>query len=106
MIFSDETIQAVWEKARGMPNRNSLEWRQDQCGAWLLRDQYNNSHSDYGWSILIVVPGGGKELENLQPFHWRNSFDIATSKPQCRVKADRNDIDPGQHVDHPRNIIE
>lgn len=106
MIFNDETIQAVWEKARGMPNRNSLEWRQDQCGAWLLHDQYNNSHSDYGWSILLVAPGGGEDLEDLQPFHWRNSFDITTGKPQCRVKADRTDMEPGQQVDHPRNVIE
>lgn len=106
MKFSDETIQAVWEKARGMPDRNTLIWRQDQCGAWIQRDQYNNAHSDYGWKILIIVPGSGEKLDDLQPFHWRNSFDIASSAPHCRVKADRADLMPGQYVGRPRNLIE
>lgn len=105
MTFSENTIQAVWEKGRAPENRNPAEWRRDRCGAWLLREQYNNTKSDYGWKILNIVPGGGDELDNLQPFHWRNSFDIAMGREQCQVKADRADLAPGQVVDHPRNIM-
>lgn len=103
MTYTDEMIQAVWEKGRGMPDRNVDEWRKDQCGAWLQRGQYHNPHSEYGWEILNTMPGPGTELDNLAPFHWQNGFDVALGQPQCRVQADRSDLAPGQRVDHPRN---
>jgi hypothetical protein len=55
MEFSDATVQAVWQKARVMPERNPDVWRRDQCGAWLHREQYENDKSEYGWKILKVV---------------------------------------------------
>lgn len=103
MTLSDKMIQAVWEKGRGKRDRDPGEWRQDQCGAWLRREQYNNAESEYGWRILNIVPGGGDELENLQLFHWNNGFDIANGKPQCRITADRAGMAPTQSVDRPRN---
>lgn len=104
MELSDSIIQAVWEKARGMQDMNQDEWRQDQCGAWLQRDQYNNETSEFGWTILNISPGKPDTLENLQPFHCSNSFDIAIAKPQCHVSADRSDLAPGQSIDQPHNI--
>lgn len=103
MAIDEKLVQAVWEKARGMPDRDQTEWRRDQCGAWLHRFQYNNGKSEYGWKILNVVAGGDDELENLQPFHWDNTFDIEQGRPQCRTSADRAGITPGQYVDQPRN---
>lgn len=103
MELSDNIIQTVWEKARGIQDMNQNEWRQDQCGAWLQRDQYNNEASEYGWTILKVSPDASNTPGNLQPFHCRNSFDIATGKPQCHVTADRTDLAPGQSIDQPHN---
>ncbi|WP_305907463.1 hypothetical protein Q9L42_015700 [Methylomarinum sp. Ch1-1] len=103
MAFNDEMIQAVWEKGRGTSERDSNEWRQDQCGAWLNREQYENAESEYGWRILNVVADGKDELDNLQPFHCQNSFDIANSKAHCCVAADRSGLTPTQSVDQPRN---
>jgi hypothetical protein len=103
MEINDAMIQAVWEKGRGIPDRDQNEWRKDQCGAWLHREQYNNEKSEYGWKILNVVPGGDIELQNLQPFHRKNTFDIANDKPHCRVTADRHDVAPTQGIDQPRN---
>lgn len=103
MAFSDDLIQAVWEKARQMPDRDMTVWRRDQCGAWLHREQYNNPDSEYGWKIENITPGGPNILDNLQAFHWQNSFDIANGKPHCRVKADRAGLSPHQSVDRPRN---
>lgn len=104
MEYSSAAVQAVWDKARVMSNRNSDVWRRDQCGAWLHREQYNNHKSDYGWKILKVAAGGRNEVEHLHPFHCNNAFDIANGKPQCRVTADRAGLAPAQTVDQPRNI--
>jgi hypothetical protein len=103
MPVDESLVQAVWEKGRGMPERDTNEWRKDQCGAWLHREQYNNGNSDYGWKIENVTPGGEDILENLQPLHFKNTFDIANGQPHCRVTADRTDLAPGQHIDQPRN---
>ncbi len=103
MAFSDEMIQAVWEKGRVLADLDPTEWRQDQCGAWIYRNHYNNVNSEFGWQIRNVVPGGGNELDNLQPFHWNNTFDLENAQPQCRVTADRSGVAPGQRVDQPRN---
>lgn len=91
----EKVVQAVWEKGRAATSRDSTEWRQDQCGAWLNRRQYNNPKSDYGWKILNVIAGGEDEVENLQPFHWRNDFDPANGHPHCRVRDDRTGAAPG-----------
>ncbi len=104
MTFSDELIQAVWEKGRVSPDLDPTEWRQDQCGAWICRAHYNNPNSEFGWRILEVVPGGPWEPENLQPFHWQNTFDLEHRRPLCRITADRSDVVPGQKVSQPRNI--
>lgn len=104
MEFSDEMIQAIWEKGRALSDLDPTEWRQDQCGAWIHRSHYNNVNSEFGWKIRNVIPGGGNELDNLQPFHWNNTFDLENGQPQCRVTADRSGVAPGQVVDQPRNI--
>ena len=103
MKFSDATVQAVWRKARVMPERNADVWRRDQCGAWLHREQYNNDKSEYGWKILKVAAGGGNYISRLQPFHCGNTFDIANGKAQCHVTADRAGLAPTQSVDLLRN---
>lgn len=103
MTMDDRLVQTVWEKGRGMPDRDPTEWRQDQCGAWLHRAQYENAGSEYGWKILSIVPGGAEEVGNLQPFHCNNSFDMANGKPQCQVTADRTGQGSGQRIEQPRN---
>ncbi|MCX8049684.1 MAG: hypothetical protein N3A55_08505 [Methylohalobius sp.] len=104
MAFSEEVIQAVWEKGRAGPELDPTQWRQDQCGAWMCREHYNNFNSEFGWKILEVVPGGGEALAGLQPFHWQNTFDLEHRRPLCRVTADRSDVAAGQRVSQPRNI--
>lgn len=103
MVTDENLIQAVWEKGRGMLDKDASEWRKDECGAWLHRQQYNNENSEYGWKILNVKPGEPDEPHNLQPFHWKNDFDIANNKPQCHVTADRVGLSPTQRIDMPRN---
>lgn len=103
MITDEKLVQAVWEKARATLDKSDTEWRKDQCGAWLHRQQYNNEHSEFGWKILSIKAGDPNVLENLQPFHLKNSFDIANNQPRCQVTADRTDLSPNQSIDMPHN---
>ncbi|MDV6343793.1 hypothetical protein [Nitrosomonas sp. Is37] len=103
MTIDENLVQAVWEKGRGTLGQDISEWRQDQCGAWISRQKYNNAKSEYGWKIVNVKPGSPDHLENLQPFHLENDFDIANDKPHCRVTADRSGLMPTQSVDTPHN---
>ncbi|HSH40983.1 MAG TPA: hypothetical protein VK973_02530 [Arenicellales bacterium] len=104
MTTRDETlVQTVWEQARATQDHDPGEWRKDQCGAWIHRDQHDSPDSDYGWKILNVVPGSDDVPANLQAFHRDNDFDPANGRPQCSVTADRKDIAAGQQVGQPRN---
>ncbi|MFO7593625.1 MAG: hypothetical protein R6X15_06235 [Pseudomonadota bacterium] len=103
MGYSEELIQQVWEKARGMPDHDINEWRQDECGAWLHREAYEQEGSDYGWMIINTTPGGGDVVDNLRPLHINNSYDTANQKVMCRVTKDRTDLQPTASVNHPRN---
>jgi hypothetical protein len=96
-------VESVWKKARTMTGRDPAEWRQDQCGAWLHRQQLDNDGSEFGWRIIKVVAEPGASVAGLQPFHCDNSFDIENHRPRCRTMADRGGLAAGQHVDRPRN---
>jgi len=104
MPIDEKVVEAVWEKGRGMSELDSTEWRKDQCGAWIQRTQFNNPNSDYGWTVVNTQPGATETVDNLQPFHLNNGFNIASGKPQCRVTADRSGLSPTQSVLQPRNV--
>ncbi len=102
-MFGDDMIQAVWDKGRTMPEQNPEEWRRDQCGAWMRRDQYGNEGSEFGWKIENPTTGTPDDVDNLQPVHCSNDFDIASGQPHCRTTADRTGLLPGQSITRPRN---
>lgn len=103
MTFSDEIVQAVWEKGRGTVDQEATIWRKDECGAWMMREHYGYVNSEYGWQIANVSPGGPDNLENLRPFHLKNGFDRNAHKVRCQVTADREDIQPTAQVGTPHN---
>ena len=103
MAFSDEIVQQVWEKGRGTLDQESSIWRKDECGAWMRREHYGNEHSEYGWKIINVTPGGADDVENLRPYHKENSFDPNSGQARCRLTADREHIQAPAHIDTPRN---
>jgi hypothetical protein len=103
MEFDNETVQAVWEKARSIHDRDPTEWRKDECGAWIRCDQYANHISEFGWKIENVALGKSQALDNLRPYQHENSFDKATGRPHCRVTADREGVPPTASIDTPRN---
>lgn len=103
MKFSEELVQQVWEKARGNFDVDSGLWREDECGAWISRNQYGHQNSDFGWRIENVSAGGPDILENLRAFHHGNSFDRTSVHPKCHVTADRTGLASSERTFQPRN---
>lgn len=74
MSYDQETIMAVWNKGKLILTHDSREWRRDDYGNVIRFSEYGDRQSDYGWEIHHVRPtvlGGGDEMGNLRPLHWK-----------------------------------
>lgn len=83
-VFSDYTVDAVWNKAKIVPGQNSNEWRQDVAGAWIQRSKYGNRNSNFGWEIDHIKPEakyGSDDLINLRPLQWENNMSKGDDYP-------------------------
>ena len=72
--FTPEIIEVVWQKARRIGIYETL--RADAWGWTILRQDFGNRSSRYGWEIDHIVPvshGGTDDLLNLQPLQWENN---------------------------------
>lgn len=87
MAFSQEIVQAVWNKGRTVSGNDPARWRQDECGAWIGRLEYGNRQSSYGWEIDHISPGGSDSLGNLRPLQWANNVSKSDGRLGCAVKA-------------------
>ena len=75
MNYSQEIVQKVWEKAKVARAHDPFLLRKDLLGAWILRNQFQNRESEYGWEIDWIKPleeGGKMEISNLRPLQWEN----------------------------------
>ena len=82
--FSQEVIDAVWAKAKIIPNNDPNIWRQDYAGAWIKKSMYG-SESEYGWEIdhqNPVANGGSDDLANLKPLQWQNNRHKSDNYPE------------------------
>jgi hypothetical protein len=103
MKYGEQIIQQVWEKARASGQVDSNLWREDECGAWIRREDYGKTDSEFGWKILNVTPGAPDTPENLRPFHLINGYDLSRHHPRCHVMADRTGLPVFEHTFDPRN---
>lgn len=95
-MFNDTIIQSVWEKAITVDGYNASTIRKDSCGAWIIRSEYGNTNSIYGWEIDHIYPlekGGKDDLENLRALQWENNRSKGESYPYytASVKAKDNE---------------
>ncbi len=87
MNYSEEDIQAVWEKGKQDPYNDLDSFRKDACGAWIAREEYGNRDSPYGWEIDHIDPDDGNVLSNLHPLQWENNASKQDGPLTCPVTA-------------------
>lgn len=79
MNWTEQDIQAIWQKAQTVDRTNPDKWRKDIWGAWISRQQFGNHDSKFGWEIDGQSANGGENGENgsthsdLQPLQWKNA---------------------------------
>lgn len=87
--FTDETIVAVWDKAKKDPEY--LLFRRDRCGALIQREKFGKFER-WGWEIDHIQPvanGGTDRLINLQPLQWENNRHKGDDFPdwECKITS-------------------
>ena len=92
-MITEETIEQVWQRATKVENYDPASIRKDACGAWILRNQYGNRSSMFGWEIDHVYPkalGGDDALDNLRAMQWENNESKGSDFPHytAKVQAD------------------
>lgn len=84
MAFSNEIIDKVWKKGITVNGYNPDLYRQDFCGAWIMRSEYGNTENILGWVIDHVYPtskGGTDILLNLRPMQHQNNLSKSDDYP-------------------------
>lgn len=94
-MIDRETIEQVWQKAEKVRGINPDYVRKDACGAWIVKDQYGNRNSPFGWEIDHVIPlslGGPDIFVNFRAMHWENNISKGDDYPVyfCAVIAQGN----------------
>ncbi|MCZ4272956.1 HNH endonuclease signature motif containing protein [Maritalea porphyrae] len=72
-MFDQQNRQAIWRKAQPIPNYDPNIWRWDKFGNVIKYANYGLT-TEHGWEYDHITPsslGGGDEIPNLQPLHWR-----------------------------------
>lgn len=104
MDWNIALIEKVWLHGRELPETDGATWRQDECGAWIRRDQFGHEQAEFGWKIERVALGPTPDAaQGLRPFHCRNRYDLANGRAHCRVTADRTGTPGAASVRAPRN---
>lgn len=82
--FTQEKIDAAWNKAKKIEGYNSDKYRQDSAGAWMQRDKYGKEEN-LGWEVDHMFPksmGGDENLRNIQAMQWENNRTKADNFPK------------------------
>lgn len=73
--MENNLINEIWQKGAEVPGYNSDIFRQDSCGAWIMKNQFGKE-TKFGWEIDHILPvskGGNDDLVNLRPMHYLNN---------------------------------
>lgn len=93
-MFDREIVEKVWDKAIVVKDYDKDVVRKDSCGAWIMKNEYGNRDSIFGWEIDHVYPlnlGGDDKEVNLRPMHWRNNVSKGDNYPDYKVEMKAQD---------------
>ncbi|MBL8679826.1 MAG: HNH endonuclease [Myxococcales bacterium] len=88
--WTDAELRAVWSKGAVIIGKSSTEYRQDVCGATMWFSAHGDISDPHGWEVDHMTPvaaGGGDEIKNLQPLHWKNNRAKGDGPLKCDVKS-------------------
>ena len=74
MSLSNELVEEIWQSAQAVDRDDSTNWRVDKFGSPMLRSEYGNKESPYGWIIQRIRWTAGL-LDTAASFHailWSN----------------------------------
>lgn len=88
--WTEQEIQAVWNKGHPVKGYNPAEYRQDDCTAWMQYDKHGDRNSIFGWEVDHIDPVGGDHFSNLRPLQWENNVAKSDGSTECVVKSNGN----------------
>lgn len=83
--FPEDIIELVWKKAKVMNFFHPDLMRIDVCGAIIVKTDFGNTNSKFGWEIDHIIPvslDGTDNIENLQPLQWENNRAKGNNYPE------------------------
>lgn len=100
-VITNDVIDKIWDKGIIVDGFNPARYRKDACGAWIDKEQYGNTESDFGWEIDHIVPmalleqAGVPEkmifdIRNLRPFNCRNNRSKGKDYPVYHANVTSN----------------
>lgn len=92
-------IAQAWNKATKVPGFDPSMIRKDSCGALIVKSEYGNRNSKFGWEIDHAYPlskGGDDDISNIRAMQWENNVAKGDDFPvyHSAVKAVGNDNVP------------
>ena len=110
--FTKEQLDRIWEKGIKVDKYDPNNARKDACGAWMIKNLYNDRTSYFGWEVDHIYPESKlKEMGvpqdmidnicNLRPLNWYNNDSKGSDYPhyQARMKAEVKRNKSGQEDD-------
>lgn len=89
-IWTNEEINAAWEKALKVSGVDASEFRKDSCGAWIRKSLFGKRFEacSMGWGIITIT-----ESNELLAMQWENLQSRAENFPvwSCRVSSFLNE---------------
>ena len=111
-MIDDNIINKVWEKGLIDKRYDPDFVRKDACGAWIIREKYDDRNSPFGWEVDHIYPESRlKELGvpenlrddivNLRPLNWKNNVSKGADYPhyQSKLKASIKKDNDGNELD-------